>query len=1414
MKTNLPLLLLAVFALPAVPASAQQADYIDAPKGAYIDTGFKPDSNTRVVMDVDVQGAGEYWFGTWNVAWNNGAFALGNDGGNVYVAYGSGGQCGGSGAVVPTGRHVLDYSNGVFRVDGNVHTTRTGTFGPLNYNLYLFAQNRSGSAFAYGTQGTIRCYSCQIYDDGTLVRDFVPTGDPDAGFRDRVGGRFYGNSGSGAMLFNGSVRKKGTWYTSSWNGGFTAATNNILLGKSPSPASGLNGEGSGTYGMLTDGDAVARDKTQTTALDSNASLTYTLGEVATVNEVRIYSTWGDAGRDTLSVKSVQIENPAGEAATLSPSSVSFSGDGYCACATLKMDDGAPLCTNACKVVFNFDTQENGHVGYAELEVVVDHPVDVRKSGVIEIPAGENVTTNLTPADLSIWGPNGGNLTITGSGVVVTQNVPMVKILAGVSFGDYWPWIQGVVTVEDGATLESDTKLFWGVNAQNNNLPASSTRKLVVAGGASAAFEPSSGVVDISAMPQNVGSPDNAWVLVTGTNSVLSLPATTRLSYKGAGKLEVRDGGRVEGGTLEMGYETGNLHLVVDGGTLRFTGGVYVWRNFARWTNGEISMKDCVVETPVYKCAYQSNQFAGDTIVFDGALFRPVGTPAAKFIDGSPTTGDRRILHTITGKGLLVDAPAGASLEVSAFLQGDGGFTKLGAGAVALTAANAYTGATVVEAGTLNVTGSVAGELSVSNGATCVVSLASAPSLGAVSVAGTATFSTPFSATSLALPAGGSVAVTGFGANVGAVSDCAGDFVVSLPDGVSAWPQDTAIVLSSTDAFLAKVAAAMNDSETVPAGYEFRVRNGSVVLAAAGVENGTIEWDGGASDALWSTSGNWNLNRRIYSGDTLVVAAGGVSTNDLGAVAVETATFAAGTAAHAAGASGASDSLKINGSVANLSGNVQTFDLPVSIGSQAFAVNATGDLVFLQGLAAGLGVTPTVTKTGTGALAVSGATWGGGLDLQGGAVVLSGQTEGARVLSSTAGEVRIDGLLDAGGAAVTLGESSPRILGENAVLANGVFSYVPRSGYNYLDLDENQILTLTNNATFTTTSAIFENGTGNQRGVRVLDGSSLVFDNNGQGFISSMNNGTGNFLHASGGSTIVLPKGRTYIAWPNYEGRKGRIDVLDGSFVSGGSVEFAWRAGRGDFVLTDSAASFTDGLYLDIAGNIDYSHSHMFVTRSVVTSGVWRVGNTAGNVHRDESNPDNCTELVFDDATLVPTRDDTAAAPWFLCTKPDCDQIKIFSGGLKVDTTNDVTLAAPLAGAGGLVKFGTGALTLASTNSYTGATIVSNGTLRITGRIAGPIEVAAGTTLALPIPAAGEDVPVVPSIVVEPGAALEALVPGLPQGVTCVDVLHTTGTISLAPQAGDSAHKRFFAGPSKGGMALRYGNPPCTVIIVK
>ena len=1215
------------------------------------------------------------------------------------------------------------------------------------------------------------------------------------------------------------VMGAGTWTTTSWNGGFVPAANNILRAKAPdNPAATANAlvnpnngstitEGSCSYATLTDGDAGVKNKTKTIALPSNCSLSYDLSSSRTINEVRIYSTWGDGGRDTLSVASVTAETLGGQTVTLSPNPVSHSGDNCCACATLKMADGSALCENAVKVTFNFGAQENGYVGYSELEVIVDGNIDLHLSGVIEIEAGENITTNLTPADLSIWGPNGGNLTITGYGSVVTQNVPDVTTMSGINFSGYWPWLNGTVTVENGATLKSDTMLFWGTG--QGTTYKDNTRKLIVKSGGTAVFSPPGGVLHIIGVQNS--DYKGAWLVVTGENARATLPATVWLSNNAGdpghgGGLEVLDGGYVELGALNAGHSGGTLRLNIDGGTLRATGGIYGYRNYNRWTGGTFIFRDCLVETPVFKFSYPASAYCGDTVTFDGAVFKAIGTPAAKFIDGPPAIADKNAKFYVTGGGLIVDAPSGVTLEVSPLLQGAGGFAKRGAGTVNLTAANTYTGTTAVEAGTLNITGALCGGLSVASNATCAVTLSAAPSAGAISVSGTATFNTALTATSLSIPTGGTLTVTGVGSDVGAVSDYAGDFVIA---GVSEWPKNTPIVNSSTQGFLEKIAAGLNASETVDAGYEFAIVNEtSLQLVRAGIVNQTMVWDGAGSDTLWSTVGNWsNATRRIYSGDALVVAAGGDSTADLGEeVVLPTVRFNEGITAHTISPVGASDSLKINTLVTNESASAQTFNLPVSIGEAAFTVYAEGDVVFSNGLAAATGITPAVTKTGAGTLAIDGATWGGPLDLQEGAVALSGQTAGAAVLSSVAGDITVNGLIDAGGAAVTLAETSPRILGTNAVLANGVFTYVPRGNYNYLDLDENQVLTLTNNATFTTTAPIFENGVGNKRGVNVLDGSSLVFDNNGNAYISSKDNGVGNFLYASGGSTIVLPRGRTYIAWPSWGGRNGRIDVVNDSFVSGGSVEFGWRATESWFTLTDSAASFTDGLYLDVNGNIDYAHSHMFVTRSVVTSAVWRVGNSAGRVH-------GSTELVFDDATLVPSKADTAAQPYFLCTKPDCNQIRIQAGGLAVDSAYDVTVNAPFVGVGGLTKLGEGAVTLLSTNTYAGATIVSNGTLRLVGRVAGAVQVAPGATLALPIPDQ-DNLPEVASLTVENGGSLALVAAGLPEGVSSVDLLVSDGEISIPPQTQDASHCTFSVKKRGGRTFLRYGKSIGLHIIVQ
>ena len=67
--------------------------------------------------------------------------------------------------------------------------------------MYLFSVHNGGSSYA---NASMKLYACQIYDDGTLVRDFVPciNASGEVGLYDLVGQQFYGNAGAGT--FTGS----------------------------------------------------------------------------------------------------------------------------------------------------------------------------------------------------------------------------------------------------------------------------------------------------------------------------------------------------------------------------------------------------------------------------------------------------------------------------------------------------------------------------------------------------------------------------------------------------------------------------------------------------------------------------------------------------------------------------------------------------------------------------------------------------------------------------------------------------------------------------------------------------------------------------------------------------------------------------------------------------------------------------------------------------------------------------------------------------------------------------------------------------------------------------------------------------------------------------------------------------------
>ena len=182
-----------------LPSGYTQVEYIESGGAQYIDTGFKPNQDTRVIADIqmvaenslaanDIFGArtsasSKVFAVQWNTAnnqfqhfYNNGYDNL--DFGNFDI------------------RQAVEMNKNVFTLNGVTHTRTYASF-QCSYSLYIFAVNNAGSAQFYSN---MRLYSCLIYDNGTLIRDYVPClHDGTAGLYDMVNGVFYTNAGTGSF---------------------------------------------------------------------------------------------------------------------------------------------------------------------------------------------------------------------------------------------------------------------------------------------------------------------------------------------------------------------------------------------------------------------------------------------------------------------------------------------------------------------------------------------------------------------------------------------------------------------------------------------------------------------------------------------------------------------------------------------------------------------------------------------------------------------------------------------------------------------------------------------------------------------------------------------------------------------------------------------------------------------------------------------------------------------------------------------------------------------------------------------------------------------------------------------------------------------------------------------------------------
>lgn len=150
-----------------LPAGYTKLDFIESDGTTYIDTGFKPNNNTRVVFEGYNNSTSSGWiFGAWKAA-NDSMFCASAL--NTYnVCYGAKIW---KNATMPVGPISIDINKNAYTYNGVSGTLSEQTFS-CDYPMYLFHINAAGAVSTGSFNG--RIYSVKIYDNGTLVRDFIP----------------------------------------------------------------------------------------------------------------------------------------------------------------------------------------------------------------------------------------------------------------------------------------------------------------------------------------------------------------------------------------------------------------------------------------------------------------------------------------------------------------------------------------------------------------------------------------------------------------------------------------------------------------------------------------------------------------------------------------------------------------------------------------------------------------------------------------------------------------------------------------------------------------------------------------------------------------------------------------------------------------------------------------------------------------------------------------------------------------------------------------------------------------------------------------------------------------------------------------------------------------------------------------
>lgn len=183
-----------------LPAGFTELVYIQSSGTQYVDSGFKPNQNTK--LEIGLSGVTS---GSYNITGcrNTASDATNRFGLIRYSATDKVGAFYGTQSATGPARdsalhhYILD-ANGM-QVDGASYGSANTKAFSCTYPFLIGAWSNGSDGVQYNAMSV---YYCRMYDNGTLVRDYVPCiSNTDAvGLYDLVEGKFYGNAGTGVFI--------------------------------------------------------------------------------------------------------------------------------------------------------------------------------------------------------------------------------------------------------------------------------------------------------------------------------------------------------------------------------------------------------------------------------------------------------------------------------------------------------------------------------------------------------------------------------------------------------------------------------------------------------------------------------------------------------------------------------------------------------------------------------------------------------------------------------------------------------------------------------------------------------------------------------------------------------------------------------------------------------------------------------------------------------------------------------------------------------------------------------------------------------------------------------------------------------------------------------------------------------------